>query len=219
MATKFKYALFSLLFSGLALAYILRTHQGELPFGYLLKVLPLLLLLGYVAWHWRSLISVASQRSYKWWLFGLSFGMVGDVLLAIDGQQLFVFGLAAFLVGHLGYLQALRPFSQTHKRLLVPYGAYATAVIWLMWPQLGAMAAPVLVYISVILAMSLATWVSVHSNRLLQYGGLLFIASDSLIGLNKFWQPIPHAGSLIMLTYYAAQWLIAFGLLRRAAQI
>lgn len=202
------------LFSLLAVTYITLSQQGEFAGSAVVKVLPLLLLAAVVGRRWFTLTS--NKQSRGWWLFGLGFGMVGDVLLAIDGKNLFVFGLGAFLVGHVGYLLALRPFTALDKRLLLPYALYAFGVIQLMWPQLGAMALPVMIYISVILLMSLATWATEHSNRSLQMGGLLFIASDSLIGLNKFWQPIPYAGELIMLTYYAAQWLIAYGMYKRA---
>lgn len=202
------------LFSLLALGYIGLSQQGEFAGSALVKILPLLLLAAVVGRQWFQLTPHHHSRS--WWLFGLGFGMVGDVLLAIDGKNLFVFGLGAFLVGHIGYLLALRPFAGFDKRLLLPYALYAFGVIQLMWPQLGALALPVMIYISVILVMSLATWASEHTNRSLQIGGLLFIASDSLIGLNKFWQPMPFAGELIMLTYYAAQWLLAQGMLKRA---
>lgn len=209
-----KFTWIAALFSLLALGYIGLSQQGEFAGSALIKILPLLLLSAVVGRQWFQLTS--PNRSRSWWLFGLGFGMVGDVLLAIDGKNLFVFGLGAFLVGHIGYLLALRPFARFDKRLLLPYALYAFGVIQLMWPQLGALALPVMIYISVILVMSLATWASEHTNRSLQIGGLLFIASDSLIGLNKFWQPIPFAGELIMLTYYAAQWLLAHGMLKRA---
>jgi hypothetical protein len=38
--------------------------------------------------------------------------------------------------------------------------------------------------------------------------------SDSTIAINKFLQPIPQSGLLIMSTYMAAQWLIVEGLIR-----
>ena len=43
---------------------------------------------------------------------------------------------------------------------------------------------------------------------LLFAGALVFAFSDALIALNKFVEPIPRAGLLIMLNYYLAQLLI-----------
>jgi uncharacterized membrane protein YhhN len=44
-------------------------------------------------------------------------------------------------------------------------------------------------------------------------GALLFIASDSILAFNKFYQPIPYASLLIMVTYLAAQYGIVWGIL------
>lgn len=201
------------IYSLCAALYIGLAASGEFTGSFLVKIVPLLLL--------ASQLWLLARRepvvpvSWRWLAFGLSFGMLGDVLLAWDGQRLFVFGLAAFLVGHLGYIKALSPFYSLRPWLLLPYAGFAAVVLSLMWPQLGALAVPVLVYIGVILAMSLATWHANPSNWALKLGGLCFILSDSLIGLNKFWQPIAGAGSAIMLTYYVAQYLIVTGLLAR----
>ena len=40
-------------------------------------------------------------------------------------------------------------------------------------------------------------------------GGALFMASDTVLAVNRFAMPIPAAGLWILATYWAAQWLIA----------
>ena len=45
-------------------------------------------------------------------------------------------------------------------------------------------------------------------------GAALFMTSDSLLALNKFYSPIGMGGFLIMLTYCSAQYLIVEGALR-----
>lgn len=182
---------------------MLVTLQGDFAFSFVLKILPLLLLLAFVL--------KRRGQAQGALIAALLFCMLGDVLLAIDGNALFVYGLGAFLLGHLAYLVNLRPFQRFYAALLLPYLAVAGMIVSLMWPQLGVMTLPVLVYISVILTMSFATWCSARSNAWLILGGLLFISSDALIGLNKFYQPLPYAGTLIMLTYYAAQYLLVMG--------
>jgi len=42
-------------------------------------------------------------------------------------------------------------------------------------------------------------------------GAILFIISDSLLAINKFYQPFENAGILIMFTYGVAQLLITLG--------
>ena len=51
----------------------------------------------------------------------------------------------------------------------------------------------------------------------LRLGALLFMLADSLIGLNKFVQPFPHAVLVIVCCYFSGQALIAWGLLRLRA--
>jgi uncharacterized membrane protein YhhN len=45
-------------------------------------------------------------------------------------------------------------------------------------------------------------------------GAVLFIASDSLLAINRFVRPLDHAAWSVMLTYGTAQVLIAAGALR-----
>jgi uncharacterized membrane protein YhhN len=45
-------------------------------------------------------------------------------------------------------------------------------------------------------------------------GALFFIASDSILAFNKFYEPIPYASFLIMITYLAAQFCIVWGILK-----
>ena len=43
---------------------------------------------------------------------------------------------------------------------------------------------------------------------------VLFALSDSLIAINKFVQPIPYEGVLIMGSYYLAQYMIVNGVIK-----
>lgn len=198
--------LLNILYVALAAGYLWLDASGEFPFSFLLKILPLLLLSGWV-------LRATPVRQHVFLLAALAFSMLGDVLLALDGQRLFVFGLGAFLLAHLCYLLTMRPFIGHRPVLLLPYAVFAAGVLSLMWPGLGAMAVPVLGYISVILSMSYGTWCSSRRNVWLIGGGLLFVGSDCLIGLNRFWQPLPGVGLWIMLSYYAAQYALVRGLL------
>jgi uncharacterized membrane protein YhhN len=44
-------------------------------------------------------------------------------------------------------------------------------------------------------------------------GALLFVASDSMIGINRFVTPFQGSQYAIMLTYYGAQLLILWGVM------
>ena len=46
-------------------------------------------------------------------------------------------------------------------------------------------------------------------------GAISFVVSDGILAINKFAQPLPMAGFLIMLTYGVGQFLIVTGYLKK----
>lgn len=215
---------FSSLYWFLAFLYIGIAGSVEIAVGAVMKILPLLLLL---AWFCggkfgkskKSSDSAVQQNSQDksagTVIVALGFSLIGDVILAVDGKNGFVFGLGAFLLSHIAYIVALSPFQRLTGPslgfLLTGYAGFAAVVLWLMAANLGAMLLPVCVYIAVISFMSLSTWHSVRRNLWLIGGSLLFISSDATIGLSRFYAPISYSGEFIMLTYYAAQFCLLRG--------
>jgi uncharacterized membrane protein YhhN len=49
------------------------------------------------------------------------------------------------------------------------------------------------------------------AGKWMMLGALLFVISDSILAINKFYQPFEAAGVLIMLTYGLAQFFIVEG--------
>ncbi len=83
-----------------------------------------------------------------------------------------------------------------------------------LWPYLGKMKFPVIAYMLVILSMgwqALNRWTAAgqRGSGLALVGALLFIASDSILAVNKFRGRLPGAHFYILSTYFTAQWLIA----------
>ncbi len=140
----------------------------------------------------------------------------GDYFLALDDEETnFPRGLGSFLLAHVFYLIVLVPMAVT------PQGGYlvgiavlvfiaAGTLIWL-WPKLGKLRLPVLLYMTVISAMAIAAF-SVPSPWL-GIGALLFVFSDAVIAVGKFRRPVPFRGPVVWITYYAGQALIALSLL------
>lgn len=78
---------------------------------------------------------------------------------------------------------------------------------------------PVGIYMVVILIMAIVAYlrkgVVVNSSyQLVLVGALFFILSDSIIALNKFYQPLTGSNISIILTYALAQYLIVNGILK-----
>lgn len=102
----------------------------------------------------------------------------------------------------------------------LPLLVYFVALLLLLTPYLGDLAWPVRVYGFCITLMGFLAWQlklawkSAEGN-LLFWGAALFILSDSLLAINKFYESFILAGPLVMLTYGLAQLLIVLALLRR----
>ena len=148
-------------------------------------------------------------------VIGLACSLAGDVLLMLPRDR-FVAGLASFLLAHVAYIVAFSagvPIG-TAPALLVPLAAMAALLLWLLWPGLGKLRLPVVLYSATILLMVWQAWgwhwaFDTPGSRLAALGATLFMASDAVLALNRFRRPFPGAQAVIMLTYVAAQALIA----------
>jgi uncharacterized membrane protein YhhN len=128
----------------------------------------------------------------------------------------FIHGLASFLVAHILYIAA---FTLTGERAVsvwvaVPLVMHGGLMMWLLWPLLGKMKAPVVVYMLVILLMAWTAWsryllTKQGGSYLAAVGATLFVASDSFLAVNRFKGRFRSAQFLILSTYFTAQWLIA----------
>jgi uncharacterized membrane protein YhhN len=146
---------------------------------------------------------------------GLLASALGDALLDV-GAAWFLSGMVAFLLAHVFYVAA---FVGANNRLrlphAVPFVAWAISAYAAVRANAGAMAAPVLAYVTVICVMmwrsAAQAWPS--PNRRLAWvgclGAVMFGASDTLIALAR-WSPLGTApGWVIMALYWGGQALIA----------
>ena len=123
----------------------------------------------------------------RWWFVGaLVCSLAGDVLLMLP-RNLFVPGLAAFLVGHVlfivGFLQPPSPPTSP------PFAFSPTGI---------AVAAVVAANVGVATA---------------AVGAALFVVSDAVLALGRFVRPIRHGNLAVHVTYHLAQGLLVLSLL------
>ena len=163
------------------------------------------------------LLPATAAASYKLLVvLGLLCSLAGDVFLMLP-QDRFIPGLVSFLIAHLFYIAAFTRgvgFDLAWWPLLL-YLLYGGVMLTLLWPRLGAMRVPVLVYMAVILIMgwqALARWLTLGTLAagLAAVGALLFVISDSVLALDRFRGRFVMARLLVLSTYFAAQWLIAW---------
>ena len=149
-------------------------------------------------------------------LAGIAFSLIGDVFLMLD-DRFFVVGLLCFLVAHVCYLVAFTTQCQLGVRRLpfLVLGVIGLANLATLWPSLaGGLRIPVVVYVAMLVAMASqavarALRFRTSSSRVASLGGVLFLASDTVLAHNKFGAPFRSATLLVLATYYAAQWAIA----------
>jgi uncharacterized membrane protein YhhN len=174
-----------------------------------------------IAWAWPRGAEWPLLR--RWVITGLVLSLFGDVAL-LWPQQGFLPGLVAFLLAHLAYIRAFCVPARFAARPLwfVLYGVVAALVLSRLWPGVpSALAAPVLVYVACLASMAAqaAVWWrtsvgadgAAHARRA-ALGGLLFMASDSLLAFDKFAAPLPLSALWILAVYWTAQWCIACAL-------
>lgn len=185
----------------------LSSFSNSLPFDWAIKILPIIVLILVSITHYLKTPNV----KLRLFIIGLLFCMGGDVFLAVDREKLFVFGLGSFLIGHLFYIAAMFPIQKKNLGLLSALVAYGVIMMSVLVPNLGGLLIPVVIYMLVLLLMTATSMTSKLSNLSLLLGGVSFALSDSLIGIDKFYLEVPHAGLWIMITYYFAQYCLTNG--------
>lgn len=158
----------------------------------------------------------ASQRG--WFAVALLFCLAGDVFLMLP-RDMFVAGLASFLVGHLCFLAGLlavglhgRGVAATTIAVVVLVAVVARRVVPGARAHDPRLVVPVVVYIAV-LSLLVALSGGVGSSLAIAGAGV-FALSDSILSWNRFVRPFAHAHLATMVTYHAALALLAVSLAR-----
>ena len=141
----------------------------------------------------------------------LGFATLGDVALLVPGEVAFLIGMGFFLGTQICLIVA---FLKRARPRPVPVAVFA--LLWVLanvvlGDELGALRVPVLLYSLALTSMAAA---AAGVNRLVAAGGVLFLISDLLIGLDAAGTTVPGHGVLVMGTYAAALALITVGWLR-----
>lgn len=165
----------------------------------------------------------AASPDYRWAVVaGLAFSTAGDIFLMLPRDR-FVAGLVSFLAAHLFYIFAFSigvPFPAA-PLLWLPYIAAGGIVVTIVWAGVPpAMRGAVIAYVLVIAAMAgqaTGRWQALGGERALAaaLGAALFVASDSMLAINRFRAPFRAERVLVLGSYWMAQLLIALSIAAR----
>jgi uncharacterized membrane protein YhhN len=191
-------------------AHLVAYYRGHRAVAGVLKSLPVLALAATVA-------GAATSTYGRLVTAGLVASAVGDVCLVFPSG--FLFGLGAFLLGHLCYVGAFAGGAVVTGVSFVAAAVLAVAagvMLRYLWPHVRTSGVrwPVVAYMATIstmvwCAIASATAPASAAASAGAIGAVAFLVSDSVLAVDRFARPFAGAHAVVMVTYYAAQMLIA----------
>jgi uncharacterized membrane protein YhhN len=215
--------IFSFIFWALAIADITGIAAEISLIHTIAKPLLLAMLIAYI------ITAVKTAPGKNIIVVALFFSWLGDVFLLMEkpGNSFFIFGLGSFLLTHLLYIYYFIKilklnYKPLQNALLVTaiVVLYGVLLVWFLFPHLGSLKIPVIVYALVICTMLICS-ITAYKNAfksagpLFISGALFFVLSDSLLAINKFYTPFAYAGVWVMLTYCLAQYCIVSAFIKQ----
>jgi len=156
-------------------------------------------------------------------------GCAGDIFLMLENEEKwFLFGMAAFFINQLFYIISFfLSISDITNFISWGYFLLGPAILIMVFTvprfikKTEDMKIPVLVYLTAILLMHIATIFRVAEFQglpfvLVYVGSISFIFSDACIAVNKWAGEFTNARLIIMTTYILAQFYITLGLVLTA---
>ncbi len=169
---------------------------------------------------------VSVKKPNFWFVSALFFSFWGDVLLLFK-EQFFIFGLASFLLAHILYIKISASFLKkiSLQKVVVsslPFVVFLFVLLYLIKDNLSEMLLPVIIYGITISSFGVVTLLNYlqeknTENLWLFLGAIIFITSDSLIAINKFYEPKEIYNISIMVTYILAQYLICKAIIAKTS--
>lgn len=154
----------------------------------------------------------------KWYSTALIFSFFGDVFLMYSGQLPFKIGLISFFVAHILFIRIVMHRIKKVSFLsvltaIIPFAVFLLLLIYTIKDSLGELLALVMIYgftISIFGVVSLINYLETKSTKSIWMliGAIVFMISDALLAINKFYLPKEFFDIFIMGTYIIAQYLI-----------
>jgi len=154
-------------------------------------------------------------------IIAILFSWAGDILLIRKEEpKFFRLGLVAFLLSHIFYIVALIVISPVLNAPVLYISIGVAIILNILLPFIikppKEMRIPVIIYGTIILAMSICALQYLLSNItissiMLFTGSIVFVFSDSLMSYLAFREKPKYFNAITMLPYIIAQGMIVFG--------
>ncbi len=187
--------------------------------GILFKI-PMLVLIfkPLILWSLIALYAVSVSKRNKIYILALIFSFFGDVFLMFDGELFFMVGLVLFFIAHLIFIKIVvnRLQNSTFSSVVFSVASFLILLLFLIFflkPYLKELLFPVIIYgitISIFGMVSMLDYLNTKSKKSLFMfiGAIIFICSDGLLAINKFYSANAIFAVLVMITYIIAQYFI-----------
>lgn len=189
--------------------------RGRAAVEYVAKPLTMAALVGVAV-----VLNPADPVRQQWFVAAGLLCLAGDVCLMLP-RDMFLGGVVAFLLGHLGYIGGLLRGEPSVVGLVAGLAVAALAVALVGRPVLRAIRrqdaepfAPVVVYLIVISAMVVAAFAV--GPLMAAAGALLFYVSDGVLALDRWVHKSSWAPVAVMVTYHLGQAGLMLSLVRAA---
>ena len=165
-----------------------------------------------------ALYAVSVSKRNKIYILALIFSFFGDVFLMFDGELFFMVGLVSFLIAHLIFIKIVvnRLQKSTFSSVVFSVAPFLILLLFLIFflkPYLKELLFPVIIYgitISIFGMVSMLDYLNTKSKKSLFMfiGAIIFICSDGLLAINKFYCANAIFTVLGMITYIISQYFI-----------
>lgn len=177
------------------------------------------------------LVWLTSVGGWMWPLtaftVGVVFSLAGDIWLMLSAR-FFLFGLASFLLAHIGYIAGFSLDSLPLSPMYWLFATFVTVAAFIFARRMlrsGILrsASPRLrlsvgLYTAIVTGMFLSAlgtafkpgW-EIHAWLPAVLGGFLFYCSDALLAYDRFTHPIRHGRLIVRITYHSGQLLLITG--------
>ncbi len=163
---------------------------------------------------------LVEKRQNNAFLTGLIFALLGDCFLLYETVEFFVIGLVCFLIMQLCYAASFNSKRRVPKNkdylVCLAIAIFGITILAKLWSSLGSMSTPVGLYATSIILMAIYAYLrhpKLRGYNTVLIGVILFIISDTLLGLSKFNGSLPYGQILVMITYMLAQYFIVTGVM------
>lgn len=207
-----------LFFLILGIDIYVKVFLDPLPTRYFTKSILIIILMSYFLLNQKE-----THCNNKYFVFGLLFFWVGDLLLLLyEDNFYYITGLIFFALGKLFYAKRFSHQNDFKISSLLPFllvvFIYMVVIMMFVYDNLGDFFLPTIVYLFIVTCMMLFVYLRKDSVDKISYYLLMLAVfcsaiSDTVGVLQTFYNPdIPYHEVMVMLFYGLFQYFVVFGL-------